>query len=71
MEKFSKHPSIKNKKTMSNSNCTFFFKFETQEKIRKLIQNLDCNKVTQHYDIPINLVKENSEISQTVQRKLI
>ena len=47
---------------MSNSNCTFSFKFETQEKSSKLIQNLNCNKATQKYDIPIKILKENSEI---------
>ena len=47
---------------MSNSNCTFSFKFETQEKFSKLIQNLNCNKATQQYDIPIKILEENSEI---------
>ena len=58
IEKFSKHPrkiNIKNK--MCNSNCTFSFKFETREKISKLIQNLTHNKATQQYDIPIKISK--------------
>ena len=46
---------------MSNSNYTFSFKFETQEKFSKLIQNLNCNKATQQYDIPIKIFKKNSE----------
>ena len=50
------------KKRMNNSNYTFSFKFETQEKFSKLIQNLNCNKATQQYDIPIKTLKENSEI---------
>ena len=50
---------------MSYSNCTFSFKFETQEKILKLIHNLDCNKGTQQYDIPINLLKEIVRFSHT------
>ena len=63
MEIFSKHPSIINiKKRMNNSNYTFFFKFETQEKFSILIQNLNCNKATEQYDIPIKILKENSEI---------
>ena len=63
IEKFSKHPSIINiKKRMNNSNYTFSFKFETQEKFSKLIQNLNCNKATQQYDIPIKILKVNSEI---------
>ena len=47
---------------MNNSNDIFSFKFETQEKFSKLIQNLNCNKATQQYDIPIKILKENSEI---------
>ena len=63
MEKFSKHPSITNiKKRINNSNYTFSFKFVSQEKFSKLIQNLNCNKVTQQYDIPIKILKENKEI---------
>ena len=63
MEKFSKHPSTTNiKKRINNSNYTFSFKFVSQEKFSKLIQNLNCNKVTQQYDIPIKILKENKEI---------
>ena len=63
IEKSSKHPSILNiKNRMSNSNCTFFFKFETQERFSRLIQNLNCNKATQQHNIPIKVLKENSEI---------
>ena len=47
---------------MNNSNHTFSFKFETQEKFSKLIQNLSCNKATHQCDIPIKILKENSEI---------
>ena len=47
---------------MNNSNYTFSIKFETQEKFSKLVQNLSCNKATQQYDIPIKILKENSEI---------
>ena len=47
---------------MNNSNYTFSFKFETQEKFSKLIQNLNCNKATQQFDIPIKILKENGEI---------
>ena len=47
---------------MNNSNYTFSFKFETHDKFSKLIQNLSCNKATQQYDIPIKILKENSEI---------
>ena len=49
-------------KRMNNSNYTFSFKFETQQKFSKLIQNPNCNKATQQHDIPIKILKENSEI---------
>ena len=45
---------------MNNSNYMLYFKFEIREKFSK--QNLDCNKATQQYDIPIKVLKENSEI---------
>ena len=47
---------------MSYSNCTFFFKYETQDKFSKLIQNLNSNKAKQQYNIPIKILKKNSEI---------
>ena len=47
---------------MNNSNHTFSFKFETQEKFSKLMQNLNCNKAAQQCDIPIKILKEISEI---------
>ena len=71
IEKFSKHPRIINVKIrMSNSNCLFSFKFETQEKLFELIQNLNGNKATQQYDIPIKILKENSEIFSYIFRKV-
>ena len=42
---------------MSNSDCTFSLKFETQEKCSKLKQNLNSNKATQQYDIPVWISK--------------
>ena len=60
IEKFSKCLSIINiKNKMRNLNCTFSFKFETQEKFSKLMQNLSSNKATQQYDIPIKILKGN------------
>ena len=47
---------------MNNSNYTFSFKCETQEKFSKLIQNPNCNKATHLCDISIKILKENSEI---------
>ena len=58
IKKFFKHPGIINSKNrMSNSDCTFSLKFETQEKCSKLIQNLNSNKATQQYDIPVWISK--------------
>ena len=51
---------------MNNSSYTFSFKFETQEKFSKLIQDLICNKARQKYDISIKILKENSEISSYI-----
>ena len=47
---------------MNNSNYTFSFKSETQNKLSKLMQDLSCNKATEQYDIPIKILKENSKI---------
>ena len=56
IEKFSQHPSkINIEDKMSNSNCTFSFKFKTQVKFSKLIQDLNPNKATQQYDIPFKI----------------
>ena len=46
--------NIKNK--MSNPHCTFPFKFETKEKFSKLIQNLNYDKATHQFDIPIKIL---------------
>ena len=51
---------------MSNLNWTFSFKFEIQEKFSELIQNLNCNKTTQQDDIPIKILKENSEVFSNI-----
>ena len=47
---------------MNNSNYTFSFKPETQEKFSNLIKNLNCNKATQQYDIPYKILKKISKI---------
>ena len=44
---------------MNNSNYTFSFKSEIQEKVSKLIKNLNCIKATHQYVIPIKILKEN------------
>ena len=68
MEKIFRHPSTINiKNNMINS---FSFKFETQGKLSKLIQNLNSNKATQQYDIPIKILKKNSEICSYITPQL-
>ena len=51
---------------MNNSNYTFCFKFETQEKFSKLMQNLNFNKAMQQYHIPTKTLQGNSEISSYI-----
>ena len=58
IEKFSKYPKTLNiKNRMSNLNFAFCFEIKTKEIFSKLIQNLNANKATQQYDIPINILK--------------
>ena len=67
LKKSLKHPGITNiENRMIYSNFTFSFKFETQEKFLKLIQNLKSNKATQQYEIPIKVLKENNEICSCI-----
>ena len=49
---------------------SFSFKFETQGKLSRLIQNLNSNKATQQYDIPIKILKKNSEICSYITPQL-
>ena len=63
IEKFSKHPSIvsiiKRMKTTSNK---FSFKYEERKKFLTEIQDLNSRKGSQKNDIPVKILKENSDI---------
>ena len=63
IEKFSKHPSIvsikKRMETASNKSC---FKYEDRKKFLTEIQNLNSRKASQQNDIPVKILKENSDI---------
>ena len=56
---------------MCNKKLSFFFcKFKTKEKIFKLIENINSNKVTQQFDISVQTLKENSVICSYIIQKL-
>ena len=62
-EKFSKHPSIvSTKKRMETTSNKFSFKYEERKKFHTEIQNLNSRKASQQNDIPIKILKENSNI---------
>ena len=63
IEKFSKHASIINigKRMETNSN-KFSFKYEERKKFLTEIQNLNSRKASQQKDIPVKILKENSDI---------
>ena len=63
IEKFSKHPSIVSiKKCMETTGNKFSFKYEDRKKFLTEIQNLNSRKVSQQNDIPVKILKENSDI---------
>ena len=66
IEKFSNHPSIVSiKKRMETNSNKFSFKYEEREKFLTEIHNLNSNprKASQENDIPVKILKENSDIS--------
>ena len=60
--KYRAHTSIIAIKENCNSSTRFNFSFVDKEDILKEIKNLKLNKATQNTDIPIKLIKENSDI---------
>ena len=62
-EKFSKHSSVvsikKHKETNSNK---FSFKYEDRKKFLTKIQKFNSRKASQQNDIPVKILKENSDI---------
>ena len=60
IEKFSTHPSIIS--IQKRSSTKFSFKYEERKKFLTEIQNLNSRKAPQQNDIPIKILKENSDI---------
>ena len=60
--KYRSHPSIIGIKDKCNSDLHFNFSFVEYDEIMKEIKNLKTNKATQNTDIPLKLIKENSDI---------
>ena len=63
IEKFSKHPSIASiKKRMERTSNKFSFKYEDRKKFLTEIENLNSRKASQQNDIPVKILKGNSDI---------
>ena len=63
IEKFSKHPSIVSiKKRMETTSNKFSFKYEDRKRFLTEIQNLNSRKASQQNDVPVKILKENSDI---------
>ena len=63
IEKFSKHPSIVSiKKRMETTSNKSSFKYEDRKKFLTEIENLNSRKASQQNDIPIKILKGNSDI---------
>ena len=63
IEKFSKHPSIVSiKKRMETTSNKFSFKYEDRKKFLTEIENLNSRKASQQNDIPVKILKGNSDI---------
>ena len=63
IEKFSKHPSIVSiKKRMETTSNKFSFKYEDRNKFLTEIENLNSRKASQQNDIPVKILKVNSDI---------
>ena len=63
IEKFSKHPSIVSiEKRMETTSNKFSFKYEDRKKFLTEIENLNSRKASQQNDIPVKILKVNSDI---------
>ena len=63
IEKFSTHPIIISiQKCMETNSNKFSFKYEERKKFLTEIQNLNSRKASQQNDIPVKILKENSDI---------
>ena len=55
---------------METASNKFSFKYEERKKFLKDIQNINSRKVSQQNDIPVKILKENSDIcSYTLHHK--
>ena len=63
IEKFSTHLSIISiQKRMETNSNKFSFKYEERKKFLTEIQNLNSRKASQQNDIPVKILKENSDV---------
>ena len=62
IEKFSKHPSIVSIKERMETSNKFSFKYEDKKKFLTEIQNLNSRKASQQNDIPVKILKGNSDV---------
>ena len=63
IEKFSTHPIIISiQKCMETNSNKFSFKYEERKKFLTEIQNLNSRKASQQNDIPVKILKENSDV---------
>ena len=60
--KYKRHPSILAIKTKCNRNSVFSFREVSFKEIETEIRLLKLNKASQYSDIPIKIIKENSDI---------
>ena len=67
IEKFSKHPSIVSiRKGMEANTNKFSFKYEKRKKFLTEIHNLNSRKASQQNDIPVKILKKNSDICSCI-----
>ena len=63
IETFKYHPSIlKIKEFMTNKGMSFSFRYTTQEKTYKTLENLDKKKTCQEHDIFVKIIKSHKDI---------
>ena len=63
IKKYKNHPSIKKiDHFMSGKDLKFSFVFEAKNKILAEIHNLDNKKASQESDIPMKIIKDNTDI---------
>ena len=66
IHKHKRHPSILKIKEQLKKDDLFSFYHVDPDKMLKIIENIDSEKVTQHGDIPVRIIKENKFIFSKV-----